>query len=133
MSTWEPDPDVELNVICNCGTPTQLTRSQDPYYQGAAPDWICYCPNCMDGAPDAGPLSNIQGHGKTPGAAQWDWQESHDMAHDVTWEPVTTLSEAADQAAAEFTRQQGFRRVASEAFPGSILVLIGQAPGQDFQ
>lgn len=50
------------------------------------------------------------GNGASVDEALWDWQESHDLAWDVTWEPVTTLAELEQQVTAEIERQRGWAR-----------------------
>jgi hypothetical protein len=46
------------------------------------------------------------GHGATPDAALWAWQDAHDMAHEVAWELTDLFGEIARQVNDEASRQR---------------------------
>lgn len=100
---------------CRCGNAVELLEL--PTY--ALPNrWQAACEACLDPTEDAGPLAHVVGYGGTAQEALWDWQDSHDEAHQAklaltpAGREVTCVVEVWRQAAAEFERQAGwYRRV----------------------
>jgi hypothetical protein len=89
---------IETATRCSCGSPVTLA-----HYSG---DWAAVCYHCYDGTDDAGEKAHVNGHGATPDAALWAWQDAHDAAHEVTWVPTDLFGELARQVSEEASRQR---------------------------
>ena len=54
---------------CNVGTTYQIIPEAEKMYDGS---WLIYCPECYDGAPDAGPQMLASGATLTEATLEWN-------------------------------------------------------------
>lgn len=55
-------------------------------------EWQAFCPNCLDGAPDAGPRAQVIGRANSPDEALWDWADLHDAAWEIMIWPLDMVT-----------------------------------------
>lgn len=104
--------DIATATRCSCGSAVFVSETEGP----ADKAWQAVCHDCYDGTEDSGDRAHVRGFGATVDAALWEWQDSHDAAHEVEWCLADLFGELARQVSEESDRQRalGMREIESD-------------------